>query len=104
MPVVTGANHGCENSGTQTGLSGNGVTGRTIANTGGGSPGDNIRGQYGYQDVGRRINIINGSTGVEWGEARYEPIVRHPLGADGMGVAENRRCRTPREQQLYDQQ
>jgi hypothetical protein len=102
--MVIGADHGRENSGTQTQLSGNGVTGGIIANTGGGSPGANVRAQYGYRDIERRTNIEDGSTGVEWEEAWYEPMVRQPPGANGTCVAKNRRCRTPKEQQLYNQQ
>ncbi len=44
--MVTGAKNGCDNFGTQPGLSRNGITGGIVANTGGGSPGatlgDNI--------------------------------------------------------------
>ncbi len=41
---------------------------------------------------------------MEWEEARYEPMICQPPGANGTRVAKNRRCRTPKEQQFYNQQ
>jgi hypothetical protein len=62
--MVTGANHRCDNFGTQPQPSKNGVTGGTVANTGGGFPGANVGGQHGNQDVGRRVNGGNRSVRI----------------------------------------
>jgi hypothetical protein len=80
--VVTGADHGRNNSGTQSGPFGNGVTGGTIANTGGGSPGTSDGGQHGNQDAGGDTSTGHDPTGVEWGEVRYESITRNPPGGE----------------------
>ena len=80
--MVMGAYHGIKNPGTQSGPPGNSDTGGTLANTGGGSPWTSVRGQDGNQDTGRHTNTGNDSTGVEWGEARYETIPRNPPGAE----------------------
>ena len=64
-PMVMGADHGCENLGTQSGPLGDGVTRGTTSNTGGGSPGTSAGGQDWNQDDGRNTNTGNDSTGVE---------------------------------------
>jgi hypothetical protein len=73
-----GADHGCDNFGTQPQPSENGFTGGIVANTCGGSPGASVGGQHGNQDIGRSTNSENDSIGVEWCDVRFETIVRKP--------------------------
>ena len=96
--MVAGANHGHNNSGTQSRPLGNGVTRGIIANAGGGSPGTSVGGQHGNQDAGGDTSPEHDSTGVEWGEVRYETITRNLPGG------ERQLCQTIKEQQLHDQQ
>ena len=102
--MVAGANHGHNNSGTQSRPLGNGVTRGIIANAGGGSPGTSVGGQHGNQDAGGDTSPEHDSTGVEWGEVRYETITRNLPGTTMTLLAEMRWRTSPREQQLHDQQ
>ena len=74
---VTGANRGCE-SGTSSSLPENGTIGTAYISTGGGSPGSNVRGQYGYRDA-----LLNNNRREEEEEEEEEEL--NPTNIDRIG-------------------